>query len=126
MKFGRKLSRKEKRTSLKLVKLWLTQKLDKGGKGMQVNIMDILKQNGYEVITENYMKYFRLRFTEDRKREMVEKEGNIYGFDLDGEFDVVISETGFDVEGDLYVVLESTGDEHFSPADCFDVIYLDT
>lgn len=91
---------------------------------MQVNIVDILKQDGYEIVNGANMECFALRFTEDRLEQMRSSNAK-YPFDINGEFNVMISEVGFDGDGDLYVELESIGDKYFNPGDCFDVIYLD-
>lgn len=86
-----------------------------------MNLKEILKENGYEIISEVEMKYFRLKFTEEKLHEMM-KEKDLYDFDIAGSFTVKISEVGFNGYGNLYIVLDSLGDEHFEVEDCFDVI----
>ncbi|WP_333638167.1 hypothetical protein [Tissierella praeacuta] len=86
-----------------------------------MNIKEILKENGYEIVTEVGMKYFRLKFTEEKLHEMM-KEKDLYDYDITGVFDVKVAEIGFNGYGNLYIVLDSLGDEHFEEGDCFDVI----
>jgi hypothetical protein len=86
-----------------------------------MNIKDILKEHGYEIVSEMDMKYFALKFTEEKLHEMMKKK-DLYNYDIAGVFDVKISEVGFNGYGNLYIVLDSIGDEHFEEGDCFDVI----
>lgn len=88
---------------------------------MNINIKDILKENGYEIVGQIRMKYFRLKYTkEELERKMEIKE--LFEHDLEGEFNVKISEMGFNGDGNLYIVLTCMDDEHFEEGDTFDVI----
>ncbi|WP_313232498.1 hypothetical protein [Tissierella praeacuta] len=86
-----------------------------------MNIKEIFKENGYEIVTEVGMKYFRLKFTEEKLEEMMKKK-DLYDYDITGSFNVEISEVGFNGYGGLYIVLDCLGDEHFEKSECFDVI----
>jgi len=88
---------------------------------MNINIKDILRENGYEIVREISMKYFRLKFTEEALAEMAEEE-ELYDYDIRGEFNVGISEIGFNGHGGLYIVLTCLDDEHFEKGDTFEVI----
>ncbi len=86
-----------------------------------MNIKEILKENGYEIISEVEIKYFRLKFTEEKLKGMMKKK-DLYNYDITGSFNVKISEVGFNGYGNLYIVLDSLDNEHFEEGDCFDVI----
>ncbi len=92
-----------------------------------MNIRDILKNNGYEIIEQN-MQFFKLKYTQEKVEEMKTKYGHDnWPYDLEKScFNVIVKEVGFDVYGDLYVELVCTGgdDPYFKPGDCFDVIYV--
>lgn len=88
-----------------------------------MNIIDILKENGYEVVEQYDMRFFRLRFTpnEVKKREI---ESDNWGYDLESCFNVKIGEVGFNGNGNLYIYLDCLGgdDPEFKKGDIFDVI----
>lgn len=86
-----------------------------------MNIKEILKEHGYEIVTEIGMKYFRLKYTEEKLEEKMKKK-DLYDYDITGTYKVKISEMGFNGYGNLYIVLDSIGDEHFEKGDCFDVL----
>lgn len=86
-----------------------------------MNIKDILKENGFEIVGQLRMTYFRLKYTKEELRKRKLKE-ELYEHDLEGEFNVKISEIGFNQEGGLYIVLTCMDDEHFEEGDTFDVI----
>lgn len=88
---------------------------------MNINIKDILKENGYEIVREISMKYFRLKFTEEKLTEKIEEEG-LCDYDIRGEFNVEISEIGFNGYGGLYIVFTCLDNEHFEKGDTFEVI----
>lgn len=85
------------------------------------NIKHILKDNGFEIVNQIKMKYFRLKFTESKVLEMKENE-NLYNFDIEGNFNVEISEIGFSEEGEIYLVFTCMDDEHFEEGDTFEII----
>lgn len=86
-----------------------------------MNLKNILKDNGYEIVREVGMKYLRIKITQDElQRRLQLKE--FYDFDLEGEFNVEVKEVGFNGYGNLYIVLDCIDDEHFKKGDCFDVI----
>lgn len=86
-----------------------------------MNLKNILKENGYEIVTEFDMTYLKLKFTEDALKEKL-KNRHLYDYDVEGTFNVKIREVGFDGEGYLYIVLDCTDDEHFQRGSCFDII----
>ena len=86
-----------------------------------MNIKDILKENGFEIVGQISMKYFRLKYTEENlEAKMKAKE--LYVHDLEGKFNVEITEMGFNESGGLYIVLTCMDDEHFEKGDTFEVI----
>lgn len=92
------------------------------------NIKSILKENGLEIVRHIEMKHFRLKFTKEelqKKKESTKNKLNFYDYDLEGEFNVEISEIGFNGDGGLYIVLTCTDDEHFKDGDTFEVIEYD-
>lgn len=88
---------------------------------MNINIKDILKDNGYEIVAQIEMKYFRLKFTKEELEKRV-KEIELYDYDIEGEFNVEITEIGFNGNGGLYIVLTCMDNEHFEKGDTFEVI----
>jgi len=86
-----------------------------------VNIKDILKEHGYEIVTNIDMKFLKLKFTGE-ELERKQKDGILYDYDTTGTYNVRVAEVGFNGYGNLYIVLDSLGDEHFEEGDCFDVI----
>ena len=88
---------------------------------MSINIMDILKDHGYEVIKEQDMKVFTLRFTEAHKADM-KARGEMWDYDVDADFNIVISEVSFNEAGGLYIELMAIGDKQFDDGDLFDGI----
>lgn len=86
-----------------------------------MNIKEILKDHGYEIVKQVDMKYFRLKFTGERLERMLNNK-ELYDYDLRGEFNVGISEIGFNGHGGLYIVLTCLDDEHFEKGDTFEVI----
>lgn len=85
------------------------------------NIKNILKDNGLEIVSHIKMKYLRLKFIESKVLEMKENEDS-YDFDIEGEFNVVISDIGFSEEGEIYIVFTCMDDEHFEKGNTFEVI----
>ena len=86
-----------------------------------MNIKKILKENGLEIVSYINMKFFRLKLTEKEiTRRLSFKE--LYDYDLEGEFNVEISEIGFNELGELYIVFTCMNDEHFEKGDTFEVI----
>lgn len=86
-----------------------------------MNIKDVLKENGLEIVSHINMKYFRLKLTEKEiTRRLSFKE--LYDYDLEGEFNVEITEMGFNGLGGLYIVFTCMDDEHFKKGDTFEVI----
>lgn len=85
------------------------------------NIKNILKENGLEIVREIDKKYFRLKFTKEKLKEMIKKE-ELYDYDIRGEYNVKISEMGFNGDGGLYIVFTCTDEEHFEVGDTFEVI----
>ena len=86
-----------------------------------MNIKKILKTEGLEMVSHINMKCFRLKLTEEEKaRRLNFKE--LYDYDLEGEFNVEITEIGFNQLGGLYIVLTCMDDEHFEKGDTFEVI----
>ena len=88
-----------------------------------MNIKDILKENGFDIVAEIGMKYFRLKFTEEELAKKIEFE-KMYDFNIRGEFNLEISEIGFDGLGELYIVLTCLDDEHFKKGATFEIIDL--
>lgn len=86
-----------------------------------VNIKNILKENGLEIVVEIKMEYFKLKFTEEKLKEMIKKE-HLYDYDIRGTFNVKISEMGFNGDGGLYIIFTCTDDEHFDVGDTFELI----
>lgn len=86
-----------------------------------MNIKEILKDHGYEIVKQVDMKYFRLKFTGERLERMLNNK-ELYDYDLRGEFNVEITEMGFNDYGGLYIVLTCIDNEHFEIGDTFDVI----
>lgn len=85
---------------------------------------DIFRENGLEILHQRKMKYFRLRFTVEeiaRKRES-EIKGHVFDYDLEGSFNVELTEMGFNSDGGLWLVFTCTDDEHFEVGDTFEVI----
>lgn len=92
----------------------------------EVNLWNILKAAGYEVVEANVTTDIKgnsrhlldVRFTpKEIRRKLAEiEQGSVFGFDLYGTFTVIISDVGFNGEGGLYVELETPDGE------CFDVI----
>lgn len=90
---------------------------------MRVNIIDILKNNGYEIVKQYNMKIFRLKFTPE-EIEKRKAESNNWDYDLESCFNVEIGEVGFNGYGNLYICLDCLGgdDPEFKKGDTFDVI----
>lgn len=86
-----------------------------------MNLKDILKEHGYEIVTHIGMRFLRIKFTEE-ELERRQKDNTLYDYDITGNYDVKVAEVGFNGYGNLYIVLDSLGDEHFEEGDCFDVI----
>lgn len=85
------------------------------------NIKNILKENGLEIVREIDMEYFKLKFTEEKLKEMIKNE-HLYDYDIRGEYNVRISEMGFNGDGGLFIVFTCTAGEHFKIGDTFEVI----
>ena len=90
---------------------------------MKVNIIDILKMNGYEVVKHHDMKVFRLKFTPE-ELERKKAQGSNWNYDLESCFNVEVGEVGFNGNGNLYICLDCLGgdDPEFEKGDTFDVI----
>lgn len=86
-----------------------------------MNIKDTLNENGFEIVGQLNMEYFRLKYTEEEFNIRMKKK-ELYDHDLEGEFNVKISEMGFNQEGGLYIVFTCMDDEHFKEGDTFEVI----
>lgn len=89
-----------------------------------MNLKNILKEHGYEIIQEIGMKYLILKLT-DEERTKREAEKELYKYDLSGKYYVKVAEVGFNGFGNLYIILDSLGDEYFAEGDCFEVIEYD-
>lgn len=91
-----------------------------------MNIISILEENGYEIITEIGMKYFKLKFNHNEleKKQKSSQKGTIYDYDLSSIFNVKVGEVGFNDNGNLYICLDCIGgeDSRLKEGDCFDVI----
>lgn len=87
------------------------------------NIIDILKANGYEVLEETNMEYFKLKFNKETLEKML-ADKELYTYDLESTFNVKIGEVGFNGYGNLYISLNSTGgdDPELKKGGVFDVI----
>lgn len=80
---------------------------------VKVNIRDIIRNAGYEILSENIRESdnnltLKLRFKAERieaMRARIVKTGGYYDYDLTGEFEVCVGEVGCDGEGVVYVVL---------------------
>lgn len=86
-----------------------------------MNIKDILKENGLEIVSQINMKYFRLKHTKENLIARM-KEEELYDYNLQGEFNVEITEMGFNGSGGLYIVLTCMDDEYFEKGDTFEII----
>lgn len=89
----------------------------------KINIIDILKENGYEIVKQYDMRLFRLKFTPEEV-EKKKAESNNWGYDLESCFNVEIRGVGFNGNGNLYICLDCVGgdDPEFKKGDTFDVI----
>lgn len=102
----------------------LSENIKKRGENMKhYNIIHILESNGYDVLEETGMRYFRLKFNKNELEKRLE-EKDLYNFDLESVFNIEIEEVDFNGYGNLYIVLRCTGgdDPVFIVGDCFDVI----
>lgn len=102
----------------------LSEGIKKRGENMKhYNIIYILESNGYDVLEETDMRYFKLKFNKKELEKRLE-EKDLYNFDLESVFNVEIEEVGFNGYGNLYIELRCTGgdDPVFVVGDCFDVI----
>lgn len=86
-----------------------------------MNLKEILKEHGYEIVAHIGMEILRIKFTEEELEERLKKK-ELYDYDITGMYDVKVAEVGFNGHGNLYIVLDSIGDEHFEKDDCFEVI----
>lgn len=94
-----------------------------------MNIKDILRMAGYDVLEENvtnegnrWKLEYEIKFKVETRNELkgkAELTGKPYNSEYDRVHNVNVTETGFNGNGDLYVVLETLD------GGCFDVIEFD-
>lgn len=83
-----------------------------------MNIYDILRKIGYDIISISEGEY-EVVFSPERKRRMrkqIKSGESVFNFDIDASFKLKVGDVGFNNLGNLYVFFNNAE----NPDECFD------